>query len=216
MLGPPYLHWETAYGHRNYRQGILTTSYAQWPCDMVLGQKYELLASHALELRAVNYLCKILGGAPHSSLVSEVGEEEEEGCCTPSLLPSRRRLHSHRHVLSLKTPVGSLGWGCPLCPTQVGTVSAGPCCRGSSAAPCFLHVCTLSAGTWQAVSLCLPFFPSFLLLSGFLLFMSPVKSQFIHLRVTVFSLSQPSFISEPLPSFFCLTWSICESLSYPP
>lgn len=172
---------------------------------MVLGQKCRLLASRALELHAVNYLCKILGEAPILSLGSEVGEEE--GCCTPSSLPGRRRWHSHGHRLCLITPAGSPWWVMPSPLPHAGGDSAcgAPAAEGPllPRASCTSPPSALARGS-QAF-LYLPFLPSFRLLPSFVLFMSLVKSRFIHFRATVFSLSQPSFISEPLPSCFCLT-----------
>ena len=139
-------------------------------------------------------------------LVSEAGEEEE-GCCTPSLQPGRRRRRSHRHMLCLITPARS---PCRALPSPLPHAGGDSACRAPAAeAPLLPCASCASAPSALAHSsqafLCLPFLPSFLLSSSFLLFISLVKSQFIHFRVTVFSLSQPSFISKPLPSFFCLT-----------
>lgn len=108
--------------------------------------------------------------------------------------------------------VGSLSWAVlSLVPQAEGTMPAAE----APLLPCVPCASVLQHQT-QAF-LCLPlYYPVFLLLSGFLLFMSLVKSRLIRFRVPVFSLSWRSFISEPLPSFSCLTWSICKSLSYSP
>lgn len=183
---------------------MLTQFSAQWPHNMFLDSKYELLTSHAFEfVQSVT-----LARSWEKLHISEVGEKEEESCSTSSLLSGRRTQQSCRHMLSLIMLAGSLCWAV-LSPLPHAVPAEAPLL------PCVPCASVLQHRT-QA-SLYLPLYhPVFLLLSSFLLFMSLVKSRFIHFRVPVFSLSWHSFISEPLPSFSCLTWSICKSLSYSP
>lgn len=123
------------------------------------------------------------------------------------LLPCRRRQHS------LLKSTGSRCWTMlsPV-PRHVGTLPVGHLLQSLLCCPVLPAPSVLAHS--RQLFLYPPYLPSFFVLSSFLLFMSLVKSQFIHFRVTVSSLSQPSFISKPLLPFFCLTSSICKSLSY--
>lgn len=153
-----------------------------------------------LELRAVNYLCKIPGGASHPSLGLQGRRGEGGRSLLHSLFTSRQNEAAQPQAHAVPYNASGeplLGRAVPSAPRRWGQCPRGACCRGASAPSALAH----GSQAFQAF-LYLPFLPSFLLLSNFLLFTSLVKRQFINFRVTAFSLSQPSFISEPLPSFF--------------
>lgn len=146
------------------------------------------------EHREVTNFCKISGGTHHPFLELWVRwEGDRGGWGGGGLLLWQKEPSSRRGThCALNCWRGAL-YHAVLCPLPHYTAAL-PLPRAPTSPTYCSQTCLRLPLLWSRV-----------LSSSFLLFMSLVKSRFIHFRVTACSLSQPSFISEPPPSSFFLT-----------